>query len=1223
MAWTREQEEAISTRGKNILVAAAAGSGKTAVLVERTIRLVLDDNVDINEILIVTFTNAAAAEMRERIGRRLEEQLTAAAEMGAGTMMKKLERQLVLMNAASISTLHSFCQGIIRHYFHEIDIDPKFRLAGEQEINLLKQDVLSELIEQQYENENNELFLHFADSYGNERGDAAVYEIIISLYEYAMSQPFPEQWLKQLPEYLYSPENGGIDDTKWAKILKTELELVLDECMVINSSMEKAASQCGCEVKAIQSDLSMLSDISDGLLAGWETLYAVMEGLHFAVMRLPSDMPESFKEYLKSARQREKDVIGSIVSDFFQMPPKKLFLDLHIQKENMQFICGLTEQFLCAFGKAKHERVIADFNDLEHFALRILADERSTVQKLIPTEAAAEMNGKYKEVMVDEYQDTNGVQEAIISLIAGAKTSKFLVGDVKQSIYRFRLAEPELFMEKYRTYPLLPEQCKRIDLSKNFRSRENILQAVNFIFSQTMTEKTAEVNYSGNEALVCGLAYPQQKDTLDDTVELILLDKDNTQENDAPDDAREGEEGTEELSGFSIEADCIAKRIKKLMEGSQKVFDKQSGRYRPLTYRDIVILMRSAAGKADLILDALRSNNIPAYAALSSGYFAETEIRVMLALLQIIDNPRQDIPLAAVLHSPIVNFSTEELAQIRLNDTEGELFDALLKTGEPHKDVAGTLKDKAAEFLQNLNRWRTVAKQLSVPELIWQLYDETGYYDYCGAMPGGVLRQANLRMLYDRAAAYEETDYRGLFRFLLFVGKMQKSGNDLSVARTLGENEDVVRIMTIHKSKGLEFPVVIIADMGKRINLVDSRQVLLIHKKYGLGPYVYDLQYNVRYPTVARQAIARQTVKESKAEELRVLYVGMTRAREKLILTGTVSSLAKKAAVWCQAAGEAVKTTLPVYQILNAGTYLDWLCPALARHADGTALYELCDSSRTETSPLPYGNSEWKIEIRNNTVAAPKEKNTALPEVFEKIRTHQPLSGTAAKAWVEERLNWQYSKAAGVQLPSKLSVTEIKRRFEPEPDTENIFSADEYARPRFLQEKTAMTGIEYGTLMHSVMQHLDLKKDLTDKGIQIQLEEMAEREIIEREQIKRVNRQSVQKFFCSSVGRRLLKSPLVRREMQFSRMLEAQRFYADAQPENRIFTQGVIDLLFTESDGLVLVDYKTDNCSGDEAAVKYKMQIKLYSEAVEAILTKPVKEKYLYLFHSGEIVPLK
>lgn len=1222
MAWTKEQEEAIKTRGKNILVAAAAGSGKTAVLVERIIRLVLDDGIDINEILVVTFTNAAAAEMRERIGRRLEEQLTAAAEQKQLAMMKKLERQLVLLNASSISTLHSFCQSIVRRYFHEINVDPKFRLAGEQEINLLRQDVLAALVEEQYETENNELFLHFVDSYGSERGDEAVYEIIMSLYGYAMSQPFPEQWLHQLAQYFCLPESGSMDDTEWAAILKDELTQALDECMAINAAMEETVSQCGYEVKAIQNDLELLNSIGGELLSGWSELYAMMNGLHFTVMRLPADVPEQLKDYLKNARQKIKDVIGGIVTDFFQMPPEKLFRDLHLQKENVEFICNLTEQFLIAFSKAKHDRVIADFNDLEHFALQVLAAEGSTAQQLIPTETAGRISEKYKEIMVDEYQDTNGVQEAIITLIAGNKTDKFLVGDVKQSIYRFRLAEPALFMEKYRNYPLQQAHCQRIDLAKNFRSKANILQAVNFIFAQTMTAKAAEVEYGEKEALACGLSFPAQEAVIDDTVELLLLDKGGTAGHNSPGSDSE-EENEVELTGFSAEADCIAKRIKKLMNEGKQVFDKQSGSYRPLTYRDIVILLRSAAGKAALLLEALRDNNIPSYAALSSGYFAETEIRTMLALLQVIDNPRQDIPLAAVLYSPMLNFSTEELAQIRLNDMTGDLFDALLQTGTPDSEAAGTLKDKVVNFLQQLNRWRTLARQLSVPELIWRLYDETGYYDYCGGMPGGVLRQANLRMLYDRAAAYEETDYRGLFRFLRFVGKIQKSGNDLSVARTLGENEDVVRVMTIHKSKGLEFPVVIIADLGKQINLADSRQALLIHKKYGLGPYVYNLQYNVRYPTIARQAIARQIVKESKAEELRVLYVGMTRARDKLILTGTVKNLPQKAAAWCQAVGSLTSAALPLYQVLNAKTYLDWICPALVRHQDGAILHELSGGSKKASLALPYSDSVWKIEIENNTVAAAKEKEVEMSDVFAAIKKHQPLTSTPAREWVEKRLGWHYTQAFNAQIPSKLSVTEIKRRFEPEPDTANIFSANEYVRPRFLQEKTVMTGMEYGTLMHSVMQHLDLQGDLSDAGIKKQLTQMAEAEIIAVEQVSRINRHSIRSFFRSPLGERVLIAKEVRREMQFSRMLEADRFYDDARPGTQIFIQGVIDLLFSEKNGLILVDYKTDNCRGTEAVEKYRMQVELYSEAVEAILRQPVKEKYLYLFHSGEVVRVK
>ncbi len=1219
MAWSKEQEEAINTRGENILVAAAAGSGKTAVLVERIIQLVLKDNIDISEILVVTFTNAAAAEMRERIGRRLEDKLTQAADTSDTAVMKKLQRQLILLNAAPISTLHSFCQSIVRRHFHEINVDPEFRVAGEQEINLLKQDVLMNLMEAEYDKENNEPFLQFVDAYGSERGDGDAYKIILGVYDYAMSQPFPEQWLKALPGFFNIADDADIDDTAWAQIVKDEVQNGLNECFSLNTEMQSTADQSGYSVKAVDDDLALLENIGDVLLAPWEELYTAMNDIKFTVMRLNADMPDEVKDYLKDLRQRIKKIINDLGKSFFEMPPDKLLEDMRGQREVMTVICELTIEFMTAFGEAKHERVIADFNDLEHFALQVLADEKSTEENLIPAAAAIAMSKKYKEVMVDEYQDTNGVQEAIISLVSGKNHNQFLVGDVKQSIYRFRMAEPGLFMKKYHGSDIQRRQYKCIDLSKNFRSRSNILQAVNFVFSQIMTQKAAEIDYGEKEALSYGALYQSHINTMDENVELMLLDKDNAagDENEKQKDA--ADDDSENLIGFDAEADCIASRIKKLMEEGCQIFDKQSGGYRALAYKDIVILMRSAVGKADKMLEALRNNNIPSYAAVSSGYFAETEIKVMVSLLRIIDNPRQDIPLAAVLYSAVADFTAEDLVNIRLCSKTGALFDALLQTNEPGNDIDEALKDKAADFLQKLTHWRSLARQRSVPELIWQLYDETGYYDYCGGMPGGLLRQANLRMLYDRAAAYEETDYRGLFRFLRFIGKMQKSGNDLSVARTLGENEDVVRIMTIHRSKGLEFPVVIIADLGKSINLADSRQALLIHKTYGLGPYVYDAKYNVRYPTFARQAIARQIIRESKAEELRVLYVAMTRAREKLILTGSVKNLKKKAEEWCRCTTAAV---LPAYQILNASTYLDWLCPAIARHKDGAVLYDIWQGSPESSSALPYADSKWTVDIKNNPVLAEKEKQDYVSDVFNAIKEHLPIETAAGSDWVRERLTWKYPKNLNSQVPSKLSVTEIKRRFDPEPDTANIFTGNEYVRPQFLQDKQAMTGTEYGTLMHSVMQHLDFAGDLSDKGIKLQLDEMAQNEIIAAEHTAHVNRRSIQSFIYSPLGERMRSSNKVRREMQFSRMLDADRFYTDAQPGSKIFIQGVIDLLFNETDGIVLVDYKTDNCNEDEAVKKYKIQIDLYSEAVEAILNRHIKEKYLYLFHSGAIVQL-
>jgi len=1213
MPWSKEQQEAIEVRNKDILVAAAAGSGKTAVLVERIIQLVLKDNIDINKILVVTFTNAAATEMRQRIARQLEAQLTLAAEQNDIKKVKKLERQLILLNAAAISTMHSFCQGIVRQYFNEINVDPKFRLASQQEVDLLKYDVLEVLIQNKYEEENNALFLQFVDSYGNEKGDGNVYEIILNLYEYAVSQPFPEKWLKSIAGAFDIKPEQEIETTLWAKIVQQQLQQGLDECLSINRNMAEKISRCGYEVNTIESDYERLTDLASVFLEKWTIIYDTINILKFERIKLDKDMPEELKDWIKNERQKIKEIIGSLQESFFQMPPEKLLADLAAQKEMAELMGNITLEFMEMFNIAKHEKNIADFNDLEHFALQILADKESTAENLIPTSSAVKIQKKYQQVMVDEYQDTNGVQEAIISLAAGNNHNKFLVGDVKQSIYRFRLAEPELFLSKYRQYPQEKQYHQRIDLAKNFRSRKNILQAVNFIFAQLMTAKAAEIDYGEKEALDYGFDYPENENSLDGPVELLIVDKDGELDND------EDENTESALSGFAAESEAIAKRIKELINSKTKVYDKNSNTYRTITYKDIVVLMRSVSGKADIMLETLRNNDIPSYAAVSNGYFAETEIRVMLALLKILDNPRQDIPLAAVLYSPIVDIKTQELAQIRLCMPAGDLFDALLKTCEAAANIKESLKNKIADFLQKLTKWRSLARQKSVPELIWQLYDDTGYYDYCGGMPGGLLRQANLRMLYDRAATYEETDYRGLFRFLQFIERMQKKGNDLSVARTLGENEDVVRIMTIHKSKGLEFPVVIIADLGKRMNMADSRQDLLIHKKYGIGPYVYDTKYNVRYPTLARQAVAQQIINESKAEELRVLYVAMTRAREKLILTGSVKNIKNKAAGWCQNTAEAF--TLPEYKVLKAATYLDWICMALARHKDAGVLYEINKDMPENVVKLPYADSIWQINLQQTLETIMTQEKQVAADIFTAVESMTALASTDNKEWVRQQLEWRYPWAYNTEIPSKLSVTEIKRRFETAENAVNIFKENDYVRPRFLQDKMQLSGAEYGTIVHSVMQHLELDGNFSDAGIKAQLDKMAQNQIIMPEQVSLINRRAIRNFIYSPLGKRVLASNNVRREMQFSRMLEADKYY-DVEAGSKIFIQGVVDLLFSETDKLILVDYKTDNCTSQQAREKYKVQINLYSEAVAAILQQEVTERYLYLFHSGDIVQI-
>lgn len=1245
--WSPAQLKAIEERGKNLLVAAAAGSGKTSVLVERIIRRILQGETDVDRLLVVTFTNAAAAEMRERIEAAL------AQEIAKGTASPRLERQLALLSNASISTLHSFCQNVIRRNFAAIDLDPKFRLANEQEVRLLKQETLEEIFEKKYE-EAQEDFLSFAAAYGTERGDEALYAMVLRLYTFSCSQPFPSIWLDSLAESFDLADNRRLLDTPWAQSVLARISFALADCLAAIERLIEKSAVLGYEAchAALEGDEQILKNLLAALETGdWESLRQAFFGYAHARMSFPRGMDEEEKEEAKRLftvpRDRVKQTLKKLKETYFHSTEEELLEDLCALSGTAHAIVDVVKDFAAAFQAAKKERGIVDFNDLEHFALAVLCSGDASAGELRPSAQALALRERYEEVMVDEYQDTNGVQEAILSLVARGD-NLFVVGDVKQSIYRFRLADPQLFLKKQQEYPTLGEKYARIDLSENYRSRSGVLAAVNWIFSQLMTPEAMELTYDDAAALHFAALYPADSEkSLAGATELYIIESDaeftasvetgEEEETAAGEDggAQSSEEGEEEeeLKGFALEATFIARRVRELMASGALVADK--GNYRPLHWRDIVILLRAARDRADILLETLRDADIPSYAALDAGYFQATEVRVLLSVLAVIDNARQDVPLAAVLCSPIVGLTVSELAELRLAAPEEDIFGALLVVNDPAAKFSASLCEKIDAFLKRLKDWRDLVRRVSVPELIWQIYRDTGYYDYVGGMAGGLLRQANLRMLADRARDYEETNFRGLFRFLRFIEKMQQMETDLSAARTLGEGEDVVRIMTIHKSKGLEFPVVIVAGLGSKFNMRDAADDLLMHRELGLGLYRTVREKSLRYSTFAREAVAERIRQESKAEELRVLYVAMTRAREKLILVGSAKKLAVRAETWCNHVMET-KRQLPAYAALAANSFLDWLGMTVARHADGAPLWAKASLIEDRVAPEGEDDSRWQVKIVPASAVA--SVCAAVPEedeVFEKLRRGEPLSASVEKDAVEQMLAWQYAQHGVDDVPAKLSVTELKRRFSVEDAAEEKpyaplkkeyggFSGNVFKRPDFMQKKTGLSASEYGTLMHAVLQHIDLAGDANRQGLEAQLAAMVEKELFLPEQAKAVRLDAVASFLRSPLGARMKKARRLWRELPFSRRLEARRFYPEAEPEARIFVQGVIDVLFEDENGaFVLLDYKTDKDTAPAPVrEKYRLQIELYTEAVEAILGCKVDERCLYLLQDGSVVQL-
>ena len=1242
--WTTEQRAAIELPGKNLLVAAAAGSGKTAVLVARIIRQVLEGGVDVDKLLVMTFTDAAAREMRQRVESSLEKALEKT-DAGDTKRIARIERQLVLLSGASISTMHTFCMKVLQRHFEAIDLDPQFRLGNDQELALLRQDVLEELFDEEYE-KGTASFLQFVTDYGDDRGDKLLHEIVEQLYNFSLSQPFPDEWLKKMDAKFDLADHAAFEETDWYPLAEQDIRMTLRSLASNFAALEDDAESVGSEpyAAALHDDRIRMEALLETQETGdWEALRAAFLAMKFKTRKKDDDLDEVSSKTLNDRRDKLKKQFKACKEKYFTDTPEALLDGMRRAAPDVHELVRLTLAFHAAFAQAKKEKGLADFSDLEHFALAILVNHDARAEAggaLVPSAVARSLQDKYEEVMVDECQDTNSVQEAIVSLVTRkAPPNLFIVGDVKQSIYRFRLAEPHLFLEKQQDFPKTPETSECIFLSQNFRSRPEVLAAINYLFAQVMVPGTMELTYDRDAALHPGFTYPETDGpTLAGPQELAWIYKDDGEEDIPASSGEDEDEGTsgQERTAIMREAQYIADRIKSFFEEKTLVYHKDDGQYHPIEYRDIVILLRGLKGKGEQVLQVLQENDIPAYASSDAGYFEAHEVSLMLSLLSILDNARQDIPLAAVLLSPIGGFSLAEMAAVRLAAPEGDIFTALLTAADPDKKIDAAVQSKAAEFLKRLAGWRDIAREISVPELIWQLYRETGYYDYVGGLPGGLLKQANLRVLVSRAAAYEETNFRGLSRFLHFVARMKAMDTDLAAARTLGESENVVRIMTIHASKGLEFPLVFVASVGSSFNLKDSKKEFLVHRTLGFGPYAVDAPLAVRYATFARQVVQQAIVQESKAEELRLLYVALTRARERLILVGTggkQDTFLTRVRRWGQYAART-ELALPDDAPLAAENFLDWLLMALLHHPGAEDLRE--DAGLTQDIPafLDDGHvldgcqpTDWRITcLPASDVRPPQEQGTEENAILAAVRERKPLPESAQKAAVETLLDWQYPSHGLEAVPSKLSVSELKRRFaaqEAEEDGTQFLVAQEqkapWKRPRFLQETTRLTGAEYGSLMHSVLQYVNLAGNLTPAGIRTQVGQMVERELLTADEARAVHADTVAAFYASDVGKRLQKASRVWREMPFSRLLPVDRFYPEAEAGETMLIQGVIDLLFEEPDGtLVLVDYKTDSDTRPESIKKrYALQVELYSEAVSAVLGKHVDERELYLLHDG------
>ena len=1190
MKWTEEQQKVIDTRDRNILVSAAAGSGKTAVLVARILALVTDPAhpVDIDRLLIVTFTNAAAGEMRQRIRDALEARAEEAPENA------HLQRQLVLIHNAQITTIHSFCLQVLRSHFHMIGLDPGFRIADEGEMLLLRQDVLKETLEEAYElgagevhTTETEEFRQLLEQLAPGKDDQAVQNALLQVYQFSLGQPWPDEWLAGCRmAYCRPDKEETTPEPDWVRFAVKDTKRVLAD---VREEILYAITLCQAEhgpymyEKAMQDDLAMVEALQTA--DGYREL-AKAFAVSGTYTRLSTKKDESVskeqKEQVQELRAGIKDALASVRVQYFYDRPEALEETFYASGVVVRALTRLVERFMEKLTEKKREKNVLDFSDLEHLALEILVVHDETGIQASP--AALEYAEQFEEIMIDEYQDSNLVQELILNSVAGrgrGEANRFMVGDVKQSIYRFRLACPELFLEKYQTYRELENAC-RIDLHKNFRSRSEVLDGVNEIFRQIMTENLGGIVYDKDAMLYPGAVFAPDSGEARRLPEFLLLD---------PED-QDKQEAEARLVGMQIQQ----------MVGSFPVWDAKRSAYRPMAYRDIVILLRTVSGWAETFGEVLSDMGIPCFTGSQKGYFSAVEVRTVLAYLEVLDNPVQDIPLAAVMRSPIGGFSDEALAKLRSASEERRFYDCCTAYRDNGEDAA--LRLALDTFFRQMEYFREKAAYTPIHLLLWEILDVTGYGAYAAALPAGRQRKANLDMLVEKAIAYEATSYRGLYHFIRYIESLKRYEVDYGEASLGTESDDTVRIMSIHKSKGLEFPVVFVSGLGKQFNETELRGRLALHSSFGIGCDYVDTTLRLRQPSLLKKVIQKTSALENLGEELRILYVAMTRAKEKLILTGAVPNASQKLEAW-QTLNVRAMETLSYSTLTKASSYLDWVLPALLQHSgkDCFLLRVLSAEDLLEESKEAKASDLWRV------LEHPKEK-------------------TEARRYLERVFSAEYPYEQEQAISGKVSVTELKKQTQLPEEHEGLelypVKESKGTVPRFRAAETTMPGSMRGTIYHTFMENLDFhKKDV----LETQLEEWIKCGKMTRDEAAAVRISDIRRFLESDIGLRMERAEeggRLHREQPFVLGVPAHAIRSCWQSEELVLVQGIIDAWFEEDDGIVIVDYKTDRVRTMQTlAGRYHIQLEAYAKAVARLTGKTVKECGIYSFCLGryEILP--
>ena len=1256
--WTKEQRQVIDSRNTNLLVSAAAGSGKTAVLIERIIELVLDEKnpIDINKLLVVTYTKLAAFEMRERVSKAIEKKLEENPEN------EHLQKQLLLLSGADIATIDSFCKNVLTSYAHLVNLDSNIKVIDPSENEVLAKEVMEELFEELYEN-NDDSFLRLVNWYAKKNTDEGLLQLLLNVNNFVNSHPFPKIWLNEKAEFFNTKTK---DDDFYLE------NYILDIAKDVDMDLEFFELSIKNNLKKIENypELEKYIDIYNILL---DALFVVKESLknflkdntkfdelkkssyeflnsNFRSFRI-SKCDEEVKEIYNKVK-KELDSIKSEISESF----KTLNLDIeNIKRESdliypyVRSISDVVIKFKEKFWEKKQKFNYVDFADIEHLALEILVDIDED-GNIIPSKTALEYQEKYSEVFIDEYQDSNLVQEILLSAVA-KDNNRFMVGDVKQSIYRFRQADPSIFMEKYENYYRVEDDIdsfnKKIMLYANFRSRKEILEGTNLIFSKIMKKETGELDYTVDERLNPMASFKESDENVGGAVEILLVDqKSDDEDEDEIILTDEYSEDFEEMKSFKLECIKIANTIYNMMNDKEnpfKVYDKKLDDYRKVDYKDIVILMRSPSSNTKILEEVFLEYNIPIYAESTGGYFDTFEVDTIINLLKIIDNPMQDIPLISVMYSPIYNFTSTELSEIRLVDRKLKFYELLIKILEDEDiEIRVNLKEKIAKFISDLKMFIEKKSLVSADELIWFLYKYTGYYNYVGLLDMGEQRKTNLMLLFEKAKNYEKNSYKGLFNFVNYIQKISLK-SDVSEAKLISEDANVVRIMSIHKSKGLEFPIVFLANTNKKFNFRADDSNLVLHQKLGFGAVVYDMDKKTSFNSIMKKKIEKFKKNEQIAEEMRLLYVAMTRAKEKLIITGRVKDYENlKEEI---SSGIDERGNISNYKILKINNYLDWILSSI----DNLTVYgkSLNCLGREENF---LGNEDLKFQLNVNTK---KEEFIEYQRIKEEVKTNEIISDNdsleikkemrTVKEFLEDRFNKEYVYKNVLNKPSSITVSEIKKMIQEEDEEKHQkYYKENFAlkTPSFIhqgEEKVRFNSAEKGAIFHLAMQLIDFSKFDTEdiskirEEVKLQINSFVEKNIMSLDEIETININWIVKFIKSDIFKEIYianKSEKLFKEKAIDYNIKLKNLFKDEniEEDEKIMVVGIIDLFFENENGeIILLDYKTDYVTKEnleEVKKRYKVQLDLYKSAIEDISGKKVAKKGLYLFGINEFVEI-